>query len=112
MNEKLLQLVGATVLQADLEQSILKLRLSDDRFLVITNRCLLENSALDSWPVAAQDLASILDQSVTAVSDLGDSFKLSFDNGKILNIDLQDEAWTGPEAAVLYEGSVPVVVWS
>lgn len=105
MNEFLKRLKGKKVLQARRTGETLALEFSAERYLVVHNKwtiCEAKNSSSD-------DISLLRGRVLTDVAEepQGICFNLE---GLLFQIDLGDEAWAGPEAVVLYERDVPVVV--
>jgi hypothetical protein len=106
MSNTVNRIVGLHVQSAHDNEGSLHLGFEADVALVIHNKYNLHPR------MTTTDLpSSILGRKVTGVRIDADSLEISM-GGIALLVDLKSEAWSGPEAAVLYEGEIPLVVWS
>jgi hypothetical protein len=69
------------------------------------------NSVSWAGPASTQ-LSAINGRCVTEAREQGESARLVFDDGSILQVDLRNSAYTGPEAMVLRIAGQPIVVWN
>lgn len=58
-----------------------------------------------------REISGLEGRVVTSVQSTDDEILLYFKED-LLKVNLRPEGWRGPEAAVLYEGDRPLVVWS
>lgn len=105
MNEFLKHLKSAKVLKAKRTEEALTLEFSAERSLVVHNKWTIFK-AKNSSP---RDLSLLSGRVLTDIVEEPHAICFNLD-GLLLQVDLSDEAWVGPEAAVLYERDIPLVV--
>lgn len=106
MTKKMDQLIGALLLDFQIDGNSLNLKFDAARRLVIHN----------SWKIydaegRETNGAAVVSKAVTNIQSSGTKFCLEFDQFELI-VDLSASAWTGPEAAVLYENSRPLMAWT
>jgi hypothetical protein len=69
------------------------------------------NSLSWSGPASVQ-LSAINGRCVTEAREQEESARLVFDDGSVLEVDLRDSAFSGPEAMVLRIPGEPIIVWN
>lgn len=60
----------------------------------------------------SSDAKTLIGKSVTDVSESKYMVTIRFDNDSVLQIDMRDEAYTGPEAMQLRVPDEPIVIWN
>ncbi|MES2785277.1 MAG: hypothetical protein V4684_07410 [Pseudomonadota bacterium] len=106
MTSSLVLLEGALLLDCQVDERSLVLRFDAMRRLVVHNSWLLRDSEKKEVALTAIVGTTVTDRRTSA-------FALRVKFGQfVLDVDLSATAWNGPEAAVLYEDSRPVAVWT
>jgi hypothetical protein len=60
----------------------------------------------------AEDLDAIQGKRLLIAEEYEEAVVLRFDDGSVLEVDLRDEAFNGPEAMALHVPGEPIVVWN
>jgi hypothetical protein len=106
MNLHFENLISQKVSSVQRDTEALTVVFGDAYVLAVFNRLDLE----DTSNHAETDASLIVGKMLLSIQQCSESTAFDFE-GSQLDIELRDAAWTGPEAAVLYERGVPVVVW-
>lgn len=96
-------LEGLTVTVAEVVQDYFQLEFGSTIGLTIYNPVRIEPPT----PIDA-----LVGKKVQSMTESGKSIDIRFDDESSLTIDMQDEAYAGPEALVLHREGFPTVVWN
>jgi hypothetical protein len=100
--ETLERLVGTTVVSADLAQGQFAIRLEGGWRLTIYNRFVISSVQAEREAASPKTLPG---NCISGVTLTHDHLKLELTDGSAVEIDLRDEAYTGPEAMMLVDPS-------
>lgn len=102
---KLEVISGLKVVDAALPEGDAGLRFENGISLAIYNRFELVG-------FASSDAELLIGNVVTELDDGANMIRIRFDNNWMIQIDMRDEAYTGPEAMQLRVPGEPIVIWN
>lgn len=106
------KIIGSTICDIKINGDSLEMIFNAGKSLSIFNSWTLQLRNSNITTVDQVEVLNLIGQAVSTFETFTDSIEIGFDSNLFFSIGLKDESWNGPEAAVLYEGDVPVIVWN